>query len=43
MFLKGQLKRPKYLQPGQTINATISIKDCAIDLGRQSNSIVSAL
>jgi 2-keto-4-pentenoate hydratase/2-oxohepta-3-ene-1,7-dioic acid hydratase in catechol pathway len=39
MFLKGQLKNPKYLQPGQTITATIATEDRAIDLGQQTNKI----
>ncbi|MGL5839852.1 MAG: fumarylacetoacetate hydrolase family protein, partial [Sphingorhabdus sp.] len=42
MFLKGQLKHPKYLQPGQTINATIATEDSTIDLGEQVNKIVAA-
>jgi 2,4-didehydro-3-deoxy-L-rhamnonate hydrolase len=42
MFLKGQLKHPKYLQPGQTITATIATEDGAIDLGQQTNTIVAA-
>ena len=42
MFLKGQLKQSKYLQPGQVITATIATEDSAIDLGQQTNTIVSA-
>ncbi len=42
MFLKGQLKNPKYLQPGQTMTATIATEDGLIDLGQQTNIIVTA-
>jgi 2-keto-4-pentenoate hydratase/2-oxohepta-3-ene-1,7-dioic acid hydratase in catechol pathway len=40
MFLKGQLKNPKYLRPGQTVTATIATSDGTLDLGRQTNMIV---
>jgi 2-keto-4-pentenoate hydratase/2-oxohepta-3-ene-1,7-dioic acid hydratase in catechol pathway len=42
MFLKGQLKHPKYLKPGQTIRSTIATEDGAIDLGEQINKITVA-
>jgi 2,4-didehydro-3-deoxy-L-rhamnonate hydrolase len=41
MFLKAQLKHPKYLQPGQRITATIATDDGSIDLGKQTNLIVA--
>jgi 2,4-didehydro-3-deoxy-L-rhamnonate hydrolase len=40
-FLKGQLKRPFYLKAGQTIVAGIKTPDGAIDLGRQTNKVVT--
>lgn len=40
-FLKGQMKRPQYLQIGQTINATIRTKDGTLDLGEQRNKVVA--
>jgi len=40
-FLRGQLKRPQYLQPGQTVAASIRTPDGAVDLGVQTNRIVS--
>jgi 2,4-didehydro-3-deoxy-L-rhamnonate hydrolase len=39
-FMKGQLKRDAYLQPGQYIQATIATEDGAINLGEQNNRIV---
>jgi 2,4-didehydro-3-deoxy-L-rhamnonate hydrolase len=42
MFLKGQLKHPKYLQPGQIVTATIATEDGSIDLGKQTNKIIVA-
>lgn len=40
MFLKGQLARPHYLQPGQVMAASIRTPDGALDLGTQRNRIV---
>jgi 2,4-didehydro-3-deoxy-L-rhamnonate hydrolase len=42
MFLKGQLRNPRYLKSGQTVTATIATDDGAIDLGRQVNPVTSA-
>jgi 2,4-didehydro-3-deoxy-L-rhamnonate hydrolase len=42
MFLKGQLKRQQYLQPGQVLTATIATEDGMICLGQQTNKIVTA-
>jgi hypothetical protein len=41
VFLRGQLKRPQYLQPGQTVTASIRTSDGAIDLGVQTNRVVN--
>lgn len=40
LFVKAQLRRPSYLRPGDRINARISSRDHAIDLGEQVNHIV---
>ena len=40
MFVKMQSKRTEYLQPGDTIEASIVSGDGVIDLGVQTNSIV---
>jgi 2,4-didehydro-3-deoxy-L-rhamnonate hydrolase len=42
LFLKSQLKHPKYLKAGQVVTATIATDDGAIDLGQQKNTIVAA-
>lgn len=41
LFLKGQLKRRQYLQPGQTLRTTIRTADGTLDLGEQQNRITS--
>jgi 2-keto-4-pentenoate hydratase/2-oxohepta-3-ene-1,7-dioic acid hydratase in catechol pathway len=41
-FLKGQLKRPQYLKPGQTMTSTVRSADGALDLGQQTNRVVAA-
>ncbi|MEN8722091.1 MAG: fumarylacetoacetate hydrolase family protein [Alphaproteobacteria bacterium] len=40
MFIKMQLKRPQYLQPGDKMETSIRSADGAIDLGVQRNTIV---
>ncbi|MBU6320741.1 MAG: fumarylacetoacetate hydrolase family protein [Alphaproteobacteria bacterium] len=40
-FMRGQLKRAQYLQPGQTVTASIRTPDGAIDLGVQTNRVVN--
>jgi len=41
IFIKTQMERTEYLQPGDTIEARISSADGVIDLGVQRNTIVS--
>ncbi|GBF86510.1 fumarylacetoacetate hydrolase family protein [Aphanothece sacrum] len=41
MFLKGQLKKGGYLQPGDIMTAAITTDDGTIDLGVQTNRIVA--
>jgi len=40
IFIKGQLKRPQYLQPGDVMETSIRSADGALDLGVQRNTIV---
>lgn len=40
IFIKSQLKRPQYLQPGDKMETSIRSADGAIDLGVQRNTIV---
>ena len=41
-FIEGQLKRGGYLQPGDTVRATIRTPDGSLDLGEQINAVVAA-
>lgn len=41
LFLKAQEKRTQYLKAGQTVTAHIRSPDGAIDLGKQSNLVVT--
>lgn len=41
VFMKVQADRPQYLKPGDRVEATIRSADGVVDLGRQSNRIVS--
>lgn len=41
-FIDGQLKRDGYLQPGDTVRATIRTADGSLDLGEQINPVVAA-
>jgi 2-keto-4-pentenoate hydratase/2-oxohepta-3-ene-1,7-dioic acid hydratase in catechol pathway len=42
IFIKKGLANPAYLQPGDTITATIRTDDGALDLGEQRNRVVAA-
>lgn len=42
LFVKGQLRSPKYLKPGDEIRSTIRSEDGKIDLGTQRNRVVAA-
>jgi 2-keto-4-pentenoate hydratase/2-oxohepta-3-ene-1,7-dioic acid hydratase in catechol pathway len=42
VFFDKQAKNPKYLQPGNRVTASIRTQDGAIDLGRQSCTVVDA-
>ena len=40
LFVKGQLKNPRYLKPGDLIRASIYSNDGRVDLGAQLNTVV---
>jgi 2-keto-4-pentenoate hydratase/2-oxohepta-3-ene-1,7-dioic acid hydratase in catechol pathway len=42
LFIKKGAANPAYLQPGDTITATIRTDDGALDLGEQRNRVVAA-
>lgn len=42
LFLKGQQRRPQYLQPGDRVEAAIASRDGRINLGRQRHVVVDA-
>lgn len=41
MFIKSQLQKPNYMQPGDVMSATIKSRDGKVNLGRQVNKVVS--